>query len=157
MLDSLGIHTNTLDKSPARSPTSMCAHIRCLPGRSMSKSSLRYHKLYCYNLKVHRQLSTSEFTLDKNGCSIIYFLYAVYPIRCCFNMMTSSNKNIFRVTRPLCGEFTGHRWIPRTKASEAELWCYAWTNGWANYQDAVDLRRHRGSLWRYCNESCIWE
>ena len=35
-------------------------------------------------------------------------------------MMTSSNGNIFRVTGPLCGEFTGHRWIPRTKASDAE-------------------------------------
>ena len=32
--------------------------------------------------------------------------------------MTSSNGNIFRVTGPLCGEFTGHRWIPLTKASE---------------------------------------
>ena len=27
-------------------------------------------------------------------------------------MITSSNGNIFRVTGPLCGEFTGHRWIP---------------------------------------------
>ena len=35
-----------------------------------------------------------------------------------FRMMTTSNGNIFRVTGPLCGEFTGHRWIPRTKASE---------------------------------------
>ena len=26
--------------------------------------------------------------------------------------MTSSNGNIFRVTGHLCGEFTGHRWIP---------------------------------------------
>ena len=42
-------------------------------------------------------------------------------------MMTSSNGNIFRVTGPLCGEFTGHRWIPRTKASDAELWCYIWS------------------------------
>ena len=25
-----------------------------------------------------------------------------------------------------CGEFTGHRWIPRTKASDAELWCFLW-------------------------------
>ena len=31
-------------------------------------------------------------------------------------VMTSSNGNIFRVTSPLCGEFT------RTKASDAELW-----------------------------------
>ena len=35
--------------------------------------------------------------------------------------MTSSNGNIFRVTGHLCGEFTGLRWIPRTKASDAEL------------------------------------
>ena len=31
-------------------------------------------------------------------------------------MMTSSNGKIFHVTDHLCGEFTGHRWIPRTKA-----------------------------------------
>ena len=31
-------------------------------------------------------------------------------------MMTLSNGNIFRVTGHLCGEFTGPRWIPRTKA-----------------------------------------
>ena len=30
--------------------------------------------------------------------------------------MTSSNGNIFRVTGHLCGEFTGPRWIPHTKA-----------------------------------------
>ena len=41
--------------------------------------------------------------------------------------MTSSNGNIFRVTGPLCGEFTGPRWIPRTKVSDAELWCFLWS------------------------------
>ena len=28
---------------------------------------------------------------------------------------------------PLCGEFTGPRWIPGTKASDAELWCFLWS------------------------------
>ena len=42
-------------------------------------------------------------------------------------MMTSSNGNIFRVTGLLCGEFTGPRWILRTKASDAELWCFLWS------------------------------
>ena len=42
-------------------------------------------------------------------------------------MMTSWNGNIFRVTGHLCGELTGPRWIPRTKASDAELWCYLWS------------------------------
>ena len=31
--------------------------------------------------------------------------------------------NIFRVTGPFRGESNGHRWIPLTKASGAELWC----------------------------------
>ena len=34
---------------------------------------------------------------------------------------------LFRVTGHLCGEFTGLRWIPRTKASDAELWCFLWS------------------------------
>ena len=41
--------------------------------------------------------------------------------------MTSSNGNIFRVTGHLCGEFTGPRWSHRTKASDAELWCFLWS------------------------------
>ena len=45
----------------------------------------------------------------------------------CKFMMTSSSVNIFSVTGPLCWEFTGHRWIPRTKASDTELWCFLWS------------------------------
>ena len=72
-------------------------------------------------------------------------------------MLTSSNGNIFRVTGPLCGEFTGHRWVPLTKASDAELWCFFictlnerlskknW--GWL-------FRSQSHSLWRHCNEIC---
>ena len=41
-----------------------------------------------------------------------------------YRMMTSSNGTIFRVTGPLCGEFTGHRWIPLVKASDVKLWCF---------------------------------
>ena len=69
--------------------------------------------------------------------------------------MTSSNGNIFRVTGPLCGEFTGARWIPRTKASDAELCVFfdlrlnkrlskqSW--GWW-------FETQSGSLWRHCKE-----
>ena len=42
-------------------------------------------------------------------------------------IMASSKGNIFLVTGHLCGEFTGHRWIPPTKASDAELWCILWS------------------------------
>ena len=74
-------------------------------------------------------------------------------------MMASSNGNIFRVTGPLWGEFTGDRWIPLTKASDAELWCF------------LDLRLNKRlnkqswgwwfetptcSLWRHCNVVPSW-
>ena len=58
-------------------------------------------------------------------------------------VMTSSNGNIFRVTGPLCREFT----VSRTRANEAELLMFslicAWINGWINNREAGDLRRHR--------------
>ena len=59
-------------------------------------------------------------------------------------MMTSSNGNIFRVTGHLCGKFTGPRWISRTKASDAELWCFFDLNDWVNNREAGDLRRQHG-------------
>ena len=33
--------------------------------------------------------------------------------------------------------------ISPIKASDAKLWCCAWTNGWVNNGDGGDLRRHR--------------
>ena len=61
--------------------------------------------------------------------------------------MTSSNGNVFRVTGPLCEEFTGLGWSPRTKASDEELWFFslicARINGWVNNREAGDLMRYR--------------
>ena len=74
-------------------------------------------------------------------------MYALYDSSSGWNMMTSSNENLFHVTGHLCGESTSHRWIPLTKASDAELWCFVWSapwiNGWVNNREAGDLRRHR--------------
>ena len=72
----------------------------------------------------------------------------------CFFMMTSPNGNIFRVTGPLCGEFTGHRWIPSqrlvtrsfdvffdlrlNKRLSKQSWCW-----WFDTSSR--------SLWRHCN------
>ena len=42
-------------------------------------------------------------------------------------MMTSSNGNIFRVTGPLVRRIHRHRWLPLTKGSDAELWCFLWS------------------------------
>ena len=54
-----------------------------------------------------------------------------------------------RVRGLLCGEFTGHRWNPLTKASDAELWCFLWS------PPELSRRRLFGtplrSLWLHCN------
>ena len=58
--------------------------------------------------------------------------------------MTSSNGNIFRVTGLLCGEFTGHRWIPRQWRGALMFYLIsAWINSWVNNREAGDLRCHR--------------
>ena len=65
--------------------------------------------------------------ISRNVCSIQPFSLAPVLIIYPRNMTTSSNGSIFCVTCLLCGDFTGHRWIPRTKASDAELWCFLWS------------------------------
>ena len=56
--------------------------------------------------------------------------------------MTSSNRNISPLLA-LCGEST---WIPLTKASDTELWCFLRSASEQTVEqtmDAGDLRRHR--------------
>ena len=99
---------------------------------------------------VSSERRRSSFNLD-----YLFILISLWRHIVC--MMTSSNENIFRGTGPLCGEFTGHRWIPLTKVSDAELWCffmYAWINGSVHNRKAGDLRRHRAHydvtvMWNY--------
>ena len=67
-------------------------------------------------------------------------------------IMTSSNENIFRVTGPLCGEFTGE--FPRKKDSDAELWFYfdLRLNKRLNKQSRRRwFETSSRSLWRCCN------
>ena len=54
--------------------------------------------------------------------------------------MMTSNENIFHLYWPF------DWWIPCTKASDVELWCFSlictWINGWVNNREAGDLRCH---------------
>ena len=63
------------------------------------------------------------------------------------HMMTSSNGNIFRVTGPLCGEFTGPGEFPTQRPVTRSFDVFfglLLNNGWVNNPEAGDLRRHRG-------------
>ena len=79
------------------------------------------------------------------------FLHSTLNARCCagqmhyndvmINTMASQITSLNRLCKaqikenmksprhcPLCGEFAGHRWIPHTKASDTELWCFLWSS-----------------------------
>ena len=63
------------------------------------------------------------------------------------DMMTSSNGNIFRVTGPLCGEFTGPGDFPAQRAVTRSFDVFfdlRPINDWVNNRESGDLRRHRG-------------
>ena len=73
-------------------------------------------------------------------------------------MMKSSNRYIFRVISPLCGESTGHWWFLLPKISDAELWCFLWcepeqTAEQSNQSIRWWFETTSRSLWRHCNTS----
>ena len=62
-------------------------------------------------------------------------------------MMTSSNRNIFRVTGPLCGEFTGPGEFPTQRPATRSYDIFfdlRLNKRWVNNREAGYLRRHRG-------------
>ena len=76
------------------------------------------------------------------------------------NMMTSSNGNIFRVTGPLYGEFTGHRWIPITQkpaTHSLNVVFFLRLNKRLNKQSrGWWLGTPSSPLWRHCNDLRQW-
>ena len=98
--------------------TLMICKTVCIPVQSKNQpmffkydiATIEQVSLYWASMRITRITLSSETK----------YFFSIY-------MMTSSNGNVFRVTGHFCGEFTDHRWIPRTKASDAELWCFLWS------------------------------
>ena len=63
----------------------------------------RNHILFCIIEIIHSEFKQIE------PIFMHIFLAPAHFVIYSFIMMTSSNGNFFRVTGPLCGEFTGHR------------------------------------------------
>ena len=89
-----------------------------------------YHQncLPCYHFHISQVNGLNRVSSGDNGQMWI--------------MMTSSNGNVLRVTDVLCGEFTGHRWIPHIGkwrgALMFSLIC-PWINGWVNNGEIGDM------------------
>ena len=99
-------------------------------------------------------------SLSTSSCSYIILPYLerihwITSIILSYNMMTPSNGNIFHVTGYLCWEFIGPRWIPRTKASDAELWFFFYLSQnkrFGKQSSGWWFETLSRPSWRYCNE-----
>ena len=78
-------------------------------------------------------------------------------------MKTSSNVNILRVTGHLCTDFTSYRWIPRTKASDADFRLNKrlskQSRDWWFETPSRPLWRHRNDIvWNpFTNRLTLWK
>ena len=68
-------------------------------------------------------------------------------------IIMSSYGYIFRVTGHFLGELTYHRWIPLTKASDAEFWCFfgLGLNKLFSKPSRRWFKTPLHPLWRHCN------
>ena len=70
-------------------------------------------------------------------------------------MMTLSHWSPFRITVPLWGESTGHRWIPLKKATDVDFWCSLWCLPRYTVGQTVKLpvtRDIRTVMWHHHND-----
>ena len=89
-----------------------------------------------FDLRLNKWLSKQSrgWWFETQSCPLWRHCNELYV-----SMMMWSNGSIFR---PLCGEFTGHQWIPLTKANFDIFFDQCLKNGWVNNRDAGNLRRH---------------
>ena len=126
------IHTSIMQyRCENKSPPITKKSVNCRPPTSFY--------IVCLMAVTWHIRCTARSTVTTNPCS----------------MMTSSNGNIFRIADHLCGEFTGPRWIPHTKASDVyfdlrpnkRLIKQSW--GW--WFETLSC-----PLWRHRNGYCWW-
>ena len=136
----------------------------CLLRRLIRRTSKKTSKLRVTGLCAGNSPETGEFPAQMASNAenvsvwwrhhVVIIMIMVVIITLVLNMITSSNGNIFRVTGPLCREFTQSQGQWR-EALMFSLIC-AWANGSVNNRDARDLRRHRAhydvivmKLWKW--------
>ena len=89
---------------------------------------------YQHKTNIFNPTKMNDLNFKHRHCSfqwlqyqfILYFQH-FYGVTQFSSILTSSTFYIFRVSGPLWGESAGHRRIPLTKTSDAELWCFLWS------------------------------
>ena len=121
-----------------------------------------------YKQENHYLIQCWPRSMSPYGINGLQWVNCAMPLPFAFRtMIASSNGNTFLVTGLLCEEFTGHRWIPHTKASDAEFWCFfdLHLNQHNNEQimETLGFFTPSRSLWRHgnakgcqCDSSAHW-
>ena len=114
----LDIDENTIELNVDRGCVSIRKwqqHLKCMQIVKQSAVMWKWRNMFRISCVFIAHMNLSEMKC--------FYAWPNFP----WGMVTSYIGNIFRLTGPLCREFTGHQWIPRTKASDAELWCFLWS------------------------------
>ena len=100
----------------------------------MTMSSVGYKSAFEPTIDTHTSpsLAISRVSFIKNNVILCYFVGTMSAWKSGVEYNGPLDDDLikwkhFRVTGPLCGEITGHRWTPLTKASDVELWCFLWS------------------------------
>ena len=93
----------------------------------LSLTSINSHKSASVTLNVQGELGTHDEVIKWNHFPRYWpFARGIHRSQVLL-AICAGNSPVTGVTGHLRGEFTGHRWSPHTKASDAELWCFLWT------------------------------
>ena len=80
---------------------------------------------------INRKRTHYDVAIPSQKCCTTWPLSWPLSVELLTSLFISSHDHAdvikFRDTGHLCGEFTGPRWIPHTKTSDAELWCFLWS------------------------------
>ena len=128
-------------------------------------SILEKGTLWCWG-KLNRQSNAMRIDQDPDAFGTVAFDAIEGIVRLCLGELSSirparllldnHHDDVIKwkhLTGPLGGEFTAHRWIPLTKASDVKIWCLLWSTPHerANNRDAGRLRRHCQLKWLWCD------
>ena len=88
------------------------------PDFSLTRGNPVMKYIYIYILQLKSTIPTGVCIFSReNQVFMLFHIHMIHEL----NMMTSWNGNIFRVTGPLCEEFTGYQWISSTQVSDSHL------------------------------------
>ena len=104
-----------------------CGVLDKVPFKYVPGVPLTITKSTLLKVSIGAEEATSHYPKQCWPCSIELYGVAMPQCTGIRSWWRHQMETFSAFTGHLCGEFTGQRWIPYTKASDAELWCFLWS------------------------------